>query len=1142
MRSASISSRDKYDTSGLDPSKVDNSDAMARRSYDNLGSNTDALMSQDSVDDVQSHKKSRSNTYDGSHFNGSSLGHMDTGNDALLSVESGSDLSHAHLGSFFTNNGSRSAFRPRGSARSYKSEHEFISEQEQSEVLRQSYNSAYSGLTKQASSDNSVVNDDLEPSDTELSTSEHNLENTCVKYGLTTESIQDILSGRRQSIDGSGRNRDQFSENSDASCDSFRDEMLIYLLKQQIKLKNKLKVQKNMTQLNANRKDLGSICTSSGAHPSVTKSQSVTKKVNMAKYCKNLEELGPEELECLDEMLDFNDNSGTEDLDATPSSHLQESDLQWTRGDLSDVAESAQETDLYSSQEATPWRAGGTANSHKIHDRVSNRNPNIRKKRKSSSADSIISQEADSLHNEINELIHNLENTGLRDSTSMPQGMVHQGFPPMQQPFVTVPYGYQVPPDMYQLDAVDYEEPDEMVLPIKVPTKPPQPEVVDAEVMTDETARMNQLNAFERFTREIEQQEQEQSMAHQTDNTRIAKDGIAWEITESYLKEEERKLLQERKRAELLRQMNEPPTSKSVALRDYYNQWVAKKEAAKQMGGSEEHIGLETSTPQRGIGGPIHKTNVFRRTRDVTRSSEDTAAEVSHPRHMTYPKVDASTTTHEHQRQYIEATEEGREYKDVYIKGTWDPRTGAIKISNDIDSTQITDKPNLVDHVNLSKQNPGNLMQENWDMDVKPAEDTLATNEELGLHLPDIGQSLNRERTASDDSVGSSPKNSARSSSTDSANRLYEKDEFNLPSGPMPGDLDEEEYTPGGRRKYAMGFSDFYMPPIRNATDVYNTAMSMMNRAPFKVAEETKHHHYHYYNDRRHRRCHHRRKHKHCCSKKKEKCSHHCSCSHKSATTSSVEPDGQVAPTVLVQKHVPTPAVWQTSPRSHVDTRTMYSPRSPNNVVNSTVLPHTLQMDMTGNTRVVSTSGAASGASTPVSAGDIVTDVFKAKSTDFVKVTMYHEASDAKTERQKELLVFSPTNQKLLSTMIDTNNVLSDGSISPSMRSSVYMPGIPNVFKRRVNSRVGSPRTCTSPLRRIEEFDKPSCCCTTPAEESKEDLEQEVKTEPKETEVEYDTGMEYGEQFTFRGSEPEVKPAESSPSMYRTRVIYVGQH
>ncbi|EDO08671.2 hypothetical protein BBOV_III011190 [Babesia bovis T2Bo] len=894
------------------------------------------------------------------------------------------DVSLAPQASFFKNKSSTPGSR--SSARS---------ERDAGINLQESHNTTSSGDTKGISS----------------SMSNEKLEAACSKYGLTTESIEEILSGRMQS-------RELVSERSDTSSDCFREEMLIYLLKQQVKLKNQLKQQK---------KNMGAVTQSEYRKASYDRTRD--KQHTRTKRCKDLRELTKDELESFEEMME--DNSPMSDTDATISENVHGPSRTHKKIILSDIDEYAMDTDLYSSQEASP-AVGDTRLSRQTNVPRNHRMTDCRLK-KQSSADTVISQEADSLHNEIDQLIYNLENNDIRGQPrDVNPEPVQYGVPPIPNTFV-------YPPNFYDFQA--NMEPEEVVLPIKVPIKPPTPEVCDAEVMTNETARVREVNEYDMFERDIEDYEEELKRSHQTDYTRVGKDGISWEITESYLKEEERRMLQERKRAELLKQLNDPIGAKGPSLKDHYNKWVSQRDAKTSNVKKHNCLGVEKqATMNEENVGPIHIPNIFRRRREYSRERETPQSEM--PRQKTDPRHDA--------RNKDPMNDETR-FKDVYIRGTWDPKTGAIKISNALDSNQFTDKNRTLDeYINFLKQNPGNWSQEVMDTGIKPKPSEEDVDASSGEESPEVEVS---------------PEETARTDTTDST---YDRDEFHVAPGPIPSDA-EPDYSPGMRRKYAMGFSDYYVPPMRNHPDMYNPGMCMMPRGHFNMPEEPKHHHYHYYSDHRHKRCHHKRKHKHCCSRKRRD-RVQCKCSHED-----------------VPKDVEPPA-------SDTQDATSTTP---------------------GSDSLMSTVTSTRDIVTPLSVKDIVNNVLHAKSTDFVKVTTYHDAPRSPKSAGDNASCMLNAMSCCTDVAVDKDDA---SPKSPKMVISKY----PKVFQVRGNTRATATRS-VSPLRKLEGCFK------------------EAKAVPETTKVEYDTDAEFGEQFTFREGNKETQQKDASP-MFKTKAIYVGEN
>ncbi|GIX63415.1 uncharacterized protein BcabD6B2_28500 [Babesia caballi] len=949
-----------------------------------------------------------------------------------------------HLDSFFASSASRSESRTGKQLLSAVSRNSVIEPPEAVEGggAYSRNGSGSSGMTKEVFSSKSSLPsnaDEGESSETQQSSthSADQIDRACAKYGLSCETIEDILSGRRHSqtsASSPSRSRRR-SEASDTSSDGFREEMLIYLLKEQIKLKAKLKAQRNREH--GQQSELGA----PKAHS--TKGVSGHRRGGdpvSGKTYKELNELTAEEMRCLEEVWDDELLCESDDGVVYKVRGRQTSKPRDVTGPSAEPR----------SRHRTPSRRGALSPEMGARSRVmdlAELQPDLTDAEYDSNAPMVvsretsgmvmddleISQEANSLQDEIEQIIEGLESTGVTNHSGTVGQRDYEDFLEQMEDDVGV-----VPPYVHgQSQAVRGQEEDVAVpvLPIKVPIKAAKPDVFDAQVMTDETARENELRAYERLTRELERERFDSQMAHQTDNTRITKDGISWEITESYLKEEERRLLQEKKRAELLRQLKEPPNSRSSTLQDHYNQWVAKKaaapvrpEARPKSESENEGSGASDYTPRMNTGGtPANHRNVFRRTRGNMRVPQEANTTAGQAPDQAPPHAGGPCP---------EDYDQSR--REVYIKGSWDPRTGAVRISNDLDSARNVDKNQLLDdYVNFLKQSPGNWSQEDAPQGeaYPPARVTAAppaeppSSDQPVVQRPERGDAASDEQRfdvsntadstdSTPDSSNSTPDSSRQATSSDGSHDLYDRDEFYPPSGPLPADPSYAGGAPDFQHhRYAMGFRDLYVPPVRSAADLYSSSMARLSLMQGARAagsqDEQAHHHYHYHcSDRRHRRsCAHRRRHtcrhghRHECSRRNgpreqevpEAVHHYKGSEHGGGVRH--EPVDPTVP-LPVGRDVPVPGVCTSAcpDRLPVKPSTACHTAGVPTVVTSAnnadqELPETQLCPAFGKRGC---GKAATPDDSPLSFYDIVTDHLKAKSTDFVKVTTYHTTGAGK--------------------------------------------------------------------------------------------------------------------------------------------------
>ncbi|GBE61083.1 hypothetical protein, conserved [Babesia ovata] len=1135
LRGSQLSGNSYTLESEFDESAINTSGSFSRHSYESKpsrGSSRRTNVASREFDHAED--EAMSERQESSRSSSGSLKNKQMENETKMSMAAQSDKSSMHLASFFTKQTSRSSGGGTGrSKRSDSSQRSSARSSGDGEIDHgsQSRNSVSSKAKERSSSRSSHSSEGVEIgpySNTQVNSpvADDRIRQACSKYGLDSDSLQEILEGRHRSqkSDVSLSKHDQRSENGDTSPDSFRDEMLVYLLQQQLKLKAELKAQKSRGQ---------------GSHASdetpVRSSRSYQSEgsARSNKSYKALEEVTPNELRQIQERWSGDNVRDQEESYATgtPTKQRTRSHAPATRNGDDFTPE-----DTYSSRGSQKSRRQQEASHAGNIEIVADEDPVYeRNSRRMNTDELVIQNEASSLHNEIEQIIDSLESSTMdqmSDGTvpvNLNEGMREPPFVPQyseqfvgpnsgnfnlyngNQPYMNNgsnsyknngsdrymnngdhPYmsnghnsymnngnnSYMHNRDDPYVYSDDEYYGEELALPIKVPTKPPKPDVMDAMVMTDQTARENELNAYERVSRELDQEAFDNQGAYQTDNTRITKDGISWEITESYLKEEERRMLLEQKRAQLLQQLKEVPYAKTQTLQDHYAKWVAKKASMSKPGENrpEEQVGGDKSSDRNGeschmpcnVFEPAVATcgaNIFRRTRGNSRQRQ--ASNHSTDSKSTPPprRADQQTPKETHrvpmQPPMNEPPYNGDAMpnrKDIYIKGSWDPHTGALRISNDLDSSQNTDKTRILDdYVDFLKQNPGNWSRDHsLDETPVPAPMALARVEEQPIRKTDIAKEIRDKRE--EDPTPYVPRNvsvtesvkseksltlTSSSSSAGSQGDLYENDEFYPPSGPLPGDSSGVEFTPPAQQqKYAMGFSDPYMPPVRSASDLfmppvrsasdlYSSSvahMAMLNgaRAPAnKPEEQSHHHHYHYHcSERHHRACSHRKRHS-CRHKHRSTCSHRkhshvhsgapddfehskehrrsVSRGRSMATMTSRDFEPAEKPMPMVERQEMkmaqmSPKIESGKQSPSIASRSP-SPRSQSSPVQRKVsnipiaAPFGPSFGMCDDGRY-SSGGTDESDEAPLSFRDIITNSGSLKSTDFVKVTTYHSPED----------------------------------------------------------------------------------------------------------------------------------------------------
>ncbi|CDR93758.1 hypothetical protein, conserved [Babesia bigemina] len=1283
-----------------------------------------------------------------------------------LTMGGRSDKSSMHLASFFTNKSSRSSGG--GTDRSESSRRSSArSSDEGEEYHRSRSRSSVSSRSKERSSSKSSRSSasvDVGPySKTQVNSpvADDRIQQACSKYGLDNDSLQEILEGRHRSqrSDASLSNRDQGSENGETSPDSFRDEMLVYLLQQQLKLKAELKAQKSRGH--------GSHSTDGTPVRSGRSFQSDGSGRSSKGY-KALEEVTPNELRSIQEGW------GGDSLRDQESNAPGTPKKQGTRSNVPTLGNSGAFTleDTYSSSGASRREGMQQQASHAGGaPMVADEPPLYARNSRTLNADEMgIQNEASSLHNEIEQIIDSLASSGMDQlsdgamAANQNLGMRQPPFPPqypqqfsgagsgqfsmhspnqppmhngqhpymnsgshsymnsgshsymnsgshsymnsgsksytdngsnpyvnnghhsydnsgsnscmnrMDAPYINsgsnsymnrvdtlydnsgsnsymnrmdTPYdnsgsnSYTNQMDNRFMYPEDEHYVDELPLPIKVPTKDPKPDVMDAMVMTDQTARENELHAYERLNRELEEEAFDNQGAYQTDNTRITKDGISWEITESYLKEEERRMLLEQKRAQMLKRLKEAPYAKTQTLQDHYAKWAAKKASMPKPrdGRPEERVGSSKSFDKDeafcqvpcNVIDPVAATcgaPIFRRTRGNSRQRQSSnhstdSKQTPPPRQADYqiPKAPRLAPIQPPMKEAPCSGDATPSRRDIYIKGSWDPHTGALRISNDLDSSQNTDKTRILDdYVDFLKQNPGNWSREpSLDETPLPPPMVRARAEDPPTMKPDIAKEVReaepepytRRSVSATESIRSEKSLTLTSSSSSgSQGDLYENDEFYPPSGPLPGDFSGVGFaSPAQQPKYAMGFSDPYMPPVRSASDLYSSSMahlavlngaraSSTMTAPVPASnpeERSHHHHYHYHcSERRHRTCPHRRRHG-CRHKHRSSCSHKKHSHAHGAASDDCEHirehrkspcRGRSMATMTSRDFEPAEKPMPAAERQETE-MTLMSPKSKSSRSSPSFFCKSPSPRLQSSPVERSGSGIRVAApfdpcfdssddgkhsshrtedsdEAPLSFRDIITTAGRLKSTDFVKVTMYHSPNAendvaeqqpaeaqavlepevhvkpsgwccAETTKAEETPAEQPQSDGV--GLRDDATVRADSTRSSMCRApsptctapwSTSPVRYPHVFSRRVHVRTtNSPKVCVSPLAKLENGECPNLCKQPDASPLK---------------VCYDSEAESSEQFTFRDSRPDDSKQANAPPIFKTRVLYVGNN
>ncbi|KAK1937413.1 hypothetical protein X943_001677 [Babesia divergens] len=1010
------------------------------------------------------------------------------------------------------------------------------------------------------------------------------VERACKKYGITNQTIEDILSGKRSAERKQKAyqyDREECSH-SDCSSDGFREEMLIYLLNEQVKLKAKLRAEK-------------------------ARSPKTTRRDTHVKAFTELKEMTHDEMKYINEM--------------------------WERPGMLARGDDATEQ-YFPSCESSPKSYGSKKNPKaKQCDPVSD----AMRQQKQDPVD-LISHEASSLQDEIDELIGNLENTCVSVNDAHMSQNEYDCDSPQSNGHL---YPNQHPYEEQNVPECENCEPEyELVKPIKVPLRPPKPELCDAQVLTDETAREHELQAYERLSRELDRRHVENERAHQTDNTRITKDGMSWEITESYLKEEERRMLQEKKRAELLMQLKKGPHVKTETLQDHYNKWIQRKAesqghmehdcAAKQVGEI-----IEPTEPENCEQTPSHAAP----TTDKIQPKED-AKSVAYCRNvfrrnggnkksaLGLNSVSGSNLSHESSRsEPINATwdrpadvpgqtdpdDAVQQNRDVYIKGTWNPRTGAIKISNDLDSPQNTDKNKMLDdYVNFLKQNPGNWSQEQEIINSGHAMEHNVHSPREDVHMKsDEGvwerHESDDEQEELDDGTDTSVSSPRSSVSSDSPRKIYERDEFYPPTTPLPMQSPYEQNEMPQR--FAMGFRDPYLPHLRTAADLYSSSLTNMSllQAPhgqMKSRETEHHHHYHYHCQDKHRRCGHKKRHscrhKHTCSKRKQSSKKHLERKECVDVGSGIDVDEDAellqpvgkptikVPPIAVNKVEANHDDGDSRPLTSMADMCVAQKQMSNESQTHSGLISSPSFGAKDKIRVQETGMPLPEDVSPVSISDIITGTQQVKSTDFVKVVTYHTPTETvepntSVEPEEDKLADEPRVgrdrsmvdcitccamqsedaqfESLQDPMTPTtyqgspssrgNSIAGSATLSqigevpygPRRRAEYRRQGpsenstpagsinnsptrrYPHVFSRRTHSRNMESKTCISPLAKLEQLE----ACTQVQNANCKEICQ----------YEYDSGVESGEQFTFRDTADESPQRDNSSPTYKTRLIYV---
>ncbi|AFZ79762.1 hypothetical protein BEWA_026110 [Theileria equi strain WA] len=339
------------------------------------------------------------------------------------------------------------------------------------------------------------------------------------------------------------------------------------------------------------------------------------------------------------------------------------------------------------------------------------------------------------------------------------------------------------------------------------------------------TPREVERKALVRLRSELDKLKEKLKYANQTDNTIVKKNSVAWEITDSLLKEEEIKKKIEEKQAELEREIARCRLSKGPTLRDYYTKWAEKRgKFGKTHEGPvctcvpQEHVHAQTihfnEPPQYTNFGNMN-THSFRIPMDES----------------TLPTVVPIMYSDGDQ---VACTCGSPTPSSVYVRGTWNPRDGTIRISNNLNVESKFCK--LIDSSHTNDQDPVNSTRggdapEDTCVDENGAEvaatnevDDFACKENTIEHINvDTQCNLSSSRTGSDDDDDfyKSMKNAQEPCSDDSmrystlnqaqysdfsphkserallANKFkslndfyeYERDEYYDTSGPCPANL-----------------------------------------------------------------------------------------------------------------------------------------------------------------------------------------------------------------------------------------------------------------------------------------------------------------------------------------------------------------
>ncbi|KAK2195255.1 hypothetical protein BdWA1_002928 [Babesia duncani] len=302
-----------------------------------------------------------------------------------------------------------------------------------------------------------------------------------------------------------------------------------------------------------------------------------------------------------------------------------------------------------------------------------------------------------------------------------------------------------------------------------------------------------------------------------SDNPIVKPNAVAWDINESYLKQEEERILMERQKREEQHQMQKR-IHNGPTLQDYYKRWVSQRE-------------------MRGI------QNVQHRPPSVHRFCKE-------------PSFDDGT--------HVSCCYKPRQHT-IHVKGTLDTNTGHVKLSTENGNLASQPNPSQINTIQghqVLQDGSQRSNDENKVVDLQKAFGQIANATDNNLQGSQDGSNLSRTSSLN-----------SNSDMTEEQKRMYKNDSYYAQDNPMQfatplanvivhdasGEPPSNFSHPFGLYANKFGMSPTY-------------SLSGLSPTQENTSKPECHHHYHYYKCSKHKHHHHHRRH-HNCTKHKEDCS-----------------------------------------------------------------------------------------------------------------------------------------------------------------------------------------------------------------------------------------------------------------------------